>query len=185
MLLISHTENMLKFSALLCVLLPCLAVTLTLPAQKGRLADAVNYDLPLHHPALARDITRVVEQVHVGMGARPDEVWITWVTNQTGTESVVQNGDVIAAMDAIGIENENAIDTEVIEKTEKMMTEAGITEVRNVRIVVLPGHVPGHVPGRPSNLHLFSRQMSILTCRSIFKIFRVGLDRCKVHQHPR
>ena len=72
-------------------MLPCLtAASVTLPAQKGRLADAVNLDLPIDHPSLARDPTRVVEQVHVGMGARPDEVWITWVTNQSSMSSVVE-----------------------------------------------------------------------------------------------
>jgi len=46
----------------------------TLEAQKGRLVDAENLNLPYNHPQLVRDESRIVEQVHIGAGAQPDEV---------------------------------------------------------------------------------------------------------------
>lgn len=78
----------------------------TAPHQKGRAIDGENLNLPLDHPRLVRDTTRIVEQVHLS-GGYPDEVrcdpasmdrvrpraharqvFVTWLTNQSSPSSV-------------------------------------------------------------------------------------------------
>jgi len=48
--------------------------------------------LPLDHPLLARDDSRITEQVHV-TGGHPDEVFVTWLTNQSSPSEVSLKGD--------------------------------------------------------------------------------------------
>lgn len=60
--------------AVVVVILTGVAETKTLPAQRGRLVNAETPNLPYDHPLLIRDASRIVEQVHIGAGAQPDEV---------------------------------------------------------------------------------------------------------------